>query len=86
VSRRRPRNCETHNTRRSIECSDPGCPHTWEDCAWPDGAEACPHWHITLDVTVTVTPEMIEAAELLGASGAEVLGHAINNALRGGQT
>jgi hypothetical protein len=29
---------------------------------------------------------MVEAAELLDASGAELLDHAINSALRGGQS
>jgi hypothetical protein len=82
----RPRNCETDDTRSSRECSDPTCPHAWKDCTWSAGADECPHWHKEPDIPVPVTAEMVEAAELLDASGAELLDHAINSALRGGQS
>jgi hypothetical protein len=84
MSGRRRRNCETHRTRLPGECSDPRCPHDWDDCGWPGGADACPHWHCELDVTVTA--EMVQSAEILGASGGELLAHAVNSALRGGQS
>ena len=86
MSARRRRNCETRRTRLPGECSDPGCPHAWEDCAWPGGAAECPHWHCEFDVTVTISAEMVQAAEILGASGGELLAHAVASALRGGQS
>ena len=60
----------------------------WGDCPYPGlrhytetECEHCPHWHYAPDINVPVTPDMVEAATLLDASGAELLGHAVRSAL-----
>jgi hypothetical protein len=58
----------------------PYCPHSPDDCLSPD-PEDCPHWHNAPDIKFLVTAEMAEAADLLGADGTELLGHAVRSAL-----
>ena len=74
-------NCERFpQPARSADCDDPNCPHDPADC--PDYSE-CAHFHNEPDIPVPVTTEMVEAAELLGATGAELLGHALRRAVEG---
>jgi hypothetical protein len=85
--RRKGLTCETDydGTLLPGQCADSGCPHGWDECAWPGGSDECPHFHHEPDIAVPITPEMVEAATLLDASGEQLLGHALSSALRGGR-
>jgi hypothetical protein len=72
--------CPYPGLRHYTETECEHCPHDPSECRFPD-PDDCPHWHYAPDINVPVTPDMVEAATLLDASGAELLGHAVRSAL-----